>query len=307
MPIPGGAGSPIHVTSPVPGDFSGSINGLAFGPGTPYNVVSLSGWKSQKSSPLGGMSSGVSSLLPSPKGFDNGAWPVAYWSGPREVGLTFNVVATSAVSFQAAMAALEAATLPTGSGTATLSIQLDGVTTTVSGAVPSREPATDFAYQFGLSVVPITFVAEDPRRMAANVMGVSSLPSTTGGLTVPFTVPFQINSTLVSGVVSLTNTGNTTGPLSFTISGPCTGPSITHRQTGLVLAFSSGFTVNSGDTLAIDAEAQTVLYNGQASRSAFVTNRGWPQFVPGANTYAFTAASYSPTASLSVTATPAYL
>jgi hypothetical protein len=150
----------------------------------------------------------------------------------------------------------------------------------------------------------VQFVAVDPRKFGTPLTGSTLLPSSSGGLTVPFTVPFAINSTVVSGQVNLFNPGNETGPVTMRIDGPCVGPVITHVGSGLRLVFSASLTLGAGEFLLIDMEAQTVMAQGQSSRANWITSRGWSGFEPGNNTWAFTAASAT-TARLTVTATPA--
>src|SRR5690606_4337523 len=59
----------------------------------------------------------------------------------------------------------------------------------------------------------VQLVATDPRKFAAPLSASTRLPASSGGLTVPFTVPFSIDATMVSGQVSLHNPGNETGPV----------------------------------------------------------------------------------------------
>jgi hypothetical protein len=150
----------------------------------------------------------------------------------------------------------------------------------------------------------VQFVALDPRKFGTPLTGSTGLPSSSGGLAIPFTIPFTINSTVTYGQVSLTNPGNETGPVKMRIDGPCVGPIITHVGSGLRLVFASSLILGAGEFLLIDMEAQTVLAQGQASRANWVTSRQWSGFEPGANTWSFAAASYS-AAQLTVTATPA--
>jgi len=150
----------------------------------------------------------------------------------------------------------------------------------------------------------VQFVALDPRKFGVPLTGSTGLPSSSGGLTVPFTVPFAINSTVAYGQVSLTNPGNEVGPVTMRIDGPCTGPVITHAGSGLSLVFAASLTLGVGEFLAIDMEAQSVLAQGQSSRANWITSRGWSGFEPGSNTWAFTAASVT-AALLTVTANPA--
>jgi hypothetical protein len=152
----------------------------------------------------------------------------------------------------------------------------------------------------------IQVASEDWRKFGADVSGSTFLPSSSGGLTIPFTIPFTINAVQVSGQVSLVNPGNDTGPVKLRIDGPCQGPVITHVGSGLALVFSSSLVLGAGEWLDIDMEAQTVLANGQSSRSGYVTSRGWSGFEPGSNTWSFTAQGYDPASKLTVTGTPAW-
>lgn len=155
------------------------------------------------------------------------------------------------------------------------------------------------------SVVSVLVAAKDWRKFGTELVGSTFLPASSGGLTVPFEVPFTIDAVSVSGQVALTNPGNETGPVRMRIDGPCPGPIITHVGSGSALVFSSSLVLLEGEWLDIDMEAHTVLANGQASRAGYITSRGWSGFDPGVNVWSFTAASFEPTAQLTVYATPA--
>jgi len=149
-------------------------------------------------------------------------------------------------------------------------------------------------------------VALDSRKLGATQTASTQLPSTSGGLTVPFTVPFSIDATQVSGQVTLTNSGNTAGPVTARIDGPCVGPVVTHKGANCgALVFAASLVLGSGEWLDIDYGKRQVLANGQASSKGYITARGWSTFEPGANTWSFTAASYTAGAKLTITATSA--
>jgi hypothetical protein len=154
---------------------------------------------------------------------------------------------------------------------------------------------------FGFQVV-----VTDYRKFAAPVTGSTLLPSTTGGLTIPFTVPFIIGATTITGQVSLRNPGTAPGPVRLRIDGPVVGPVITHIATGAQLVFSASLALGVGEFIEVDMEAHTVMANGQASRAGWVTSRGWSAFEPGLNTWTFTAAQFDPASKLTVIATPAW-
>ncbi len=157
-----------------------------------------------------------------------------------------------------------------------------------------------------VAIWSLQVVAVDPAKFGTELSGSTALPSFSGGLTVPFTVPFTVDSVLVSGQVNLINPGNEVGPVRLRIDGPCHGPSISHAASGLALTFSSSLVLGAGEWLEVDMEARTVMANGQSSRSGYVTARGWSGFTPGLNSWSFTATSFDVGALLSVMATPAW-
>ncbi|HET6916943.1 MAG TPA: hypothetical protein VFH56_12705, partial [Acidimicrobiales bacterium] len=189
-----------------------------------------------------------------------------------------------------------------------VTVQLGGAAQTVYGTVTSRTiPTVAPDYSNGISFATIEVTCPDPRRFGATVSGSTNLPHVSGGLTWPLTWPITWSGTQDAGSVTITNPGDTNGPISLRIYGPVTAPSITHAETGAALTLAANLTVNAGDWLDIDCEARTVLYNGQVSRNGYLTSRGWFQFEPGDNTLGFNASAYNTSASLSVTGTPAWI
>jgi hypothetical protein len=157
------------------------------------------------------------------------------------------------------------------------------------------------------AVWSVQLVAADPRKFAATVTDDTTLPSTSGGLILPLKLPLFLNSTVVTGLCHLSSPGNANGLVQLRIDGPCAGPIITHVGSGRSLVFGSSLVLGTGQYLLIDMEARTALENGQSSRNGWITDRGWSNFEPGDNEWAFTAASYDPAATLTVSATPAWL
>jgi len=150
----------------------------------------------------------------------------------------------------------------------------------------------------------VQFAADDPRKLGVPLTGSTGLPSSSGGLVVPVTVPLTINSVVTSGQVSLFNPGNETGPTLARLVGPLIGPILTHVGSGLRLVFSASATIADGEFWDVDMEAHTVLAQGQANRAGWITSRQWSGFEPGNNTWSLSAASVT-TGSVIITATPA--
>lgn len=234
----------------------------------------------------------------------NGGWAGLSYQQPRYVTLGVDLYAPSDTALTAALDQLYAA------------ISLDNSLLTVTEAgftrsltVRRSDEVVHTRVTNRVASVQFQMVATDPRKMGQNTTTTTLLPVTTGGVTVPFTVPFTISSTIQTGQINLTNPGNTRGPVAVRIDGPCTGPVITHTSatTTNALVFSSNLSMGVGEFLVVNMDAQTALANGQSTRAGYITSRGWSGFDPGANTWSFTAASYDPTAQLTVTAAAAWL
>lgn len=178
---------------------------------------------------------------------------------------------------------------------------------TTRSAIVARQDEMTVTQQgprvFGWS---IQLGAGDPRKFTAALSGNTRLPSSTGGFTFPLTFPWSFTETVTSGRLQLTNPGTATGPVVLRIDGPIVGPQVTHVTTGTPLVFSSSLSLNTGEYLTVDMEAQTALLNDQSSRNSTLTSRGWSGFSPATvNEWDFTAQSGS--GRLTVTATPAWL
>lgn len=145
-------------------------------------------------------------------------------------------------------------------------------------------------------------VAEDPRRFGAPATQTTNMPSSSGGLTFSMTFPIAFNSTIIPGTISFANPGNVAAPVVLTITGPCSGPIITHISSGAQLVFASSLALGSGEFLVVDMDARTVKANGQSSRIGYVTSRGWFALDPGNNDVGFNASVYNSSATLAVTA-----
>lgn len=123
----------------------------------------------------------------------------------------------------------------------------------------------------------------------------TGLPSTTGGLTVPFTLAATIPATVTSGSVTVTNQGNTTPPVKIIIAGPVTNPVI-RTTTGGLMTFT--IALSAGQTLEVDLDKKTVKINGTVNRRNTLAG-SW--IVPAAGTVlSFDASSYNSSAQMTV-------
>lgn len=156
--------------------------------------------------------------------------------------------------------------------------------------------------------VSLQVLARDPRKLGDTLTASTGLPASAGGLIVPFTIPFTIDAQVASGQVSLTNPGTIAGPVMLRIDGPVVGPIVTHVNSGRQLVFAASLALGAGEFITVDLDRREVLAQGEASRNAWVTSRGWSAFEPGGNTWAFTSAGAAEAgALLTVQAQPAWM
>lgn len=113
--------------------------------------------------------------------------------------------------------------------------------------------------------------------------GAFGLPTFTGGLTVPFAVPFAINASAVDGEATAENVGTADTGLTLRIDGPVSEPRVTvQRPDGDTETVRYGGDVPSGRFVVLDTAARTALLDGlpQASRRGQVSGV-WPLLPPG--------------------------
>lgn len=231
----------------------------------------------------------------------DGGWSSAKYRTPRTVTGVSSVEGPSTAAVSASLDAFYAAcdgkpllSIDDGQGPRSVTVEQQ------YAPVPkwTSDVACDVSWQME---------AAESRKFGTPLPGSTGLPSATGGLTVPFTVPFAIASTVVSGNIVLTNPGNATGPVIVTIYGPITGPVITHVGTGAVLAFGASLSLGAGEYLVVDMDNRKALAQGQATRAQYITLRGWSGFEEGPNIWAASALSSGLGHRFDLTATPAWL
>lgn len=278
--------------------FSAVLGGIdlagASGPdanGVQWTVDTFTGW--------GGVAPTIQ-VVQKPR--SNGGWAGTSFGGSRHISIGGLIIAPSQDILTAAVDSLiSAASLSTTPLTVT-----EQSRTRIMNVRLSDEVIVTYVTNV-IATWSIQFVAVDPRKFATALSGFTMLPVSSGGITVPFTLPTPITSTVISGSVALSNPGNATGPVVIRIDGPCTGPQITHvGVTGSSLTFSSSLALGTGEWLTINMDTRQALGNDQANRASYITSRGWSGFDPGANTWAFTAAVFNAASKMTVTATPAW-
>lgn len=131
----------------------------------------------------------------------------------------------------------------------------------------------------------------------------TGLPKKSGGLRVPFRVPFIIKSETVAGELRF-NVGGSARPLSqIIITGPVKNPVIRDAVAGWRVAVN--LDIQEGERLVIDPTARTAELNG-ASRRGAITG-GFPVIDVGEHLITWSADSYTPEARLKIRVAESYL
>lgn len=217
----------------------------------------------------------------------HGSWAGEQWLEARSLSLEGEALLPSAdLAVQAQDALIAAVSLSgaelavtEGGTTRTLTVRRDGE------VMIEWSPSRPLTFEWSVQVVAL-----DPRKRGQAVTASTALPSTTGGLSIPFEVPFSIDAVTVSGQCSLTNPGNTTGPMRLRIDGPIVAPVVTHVASGKSLVFASSLSLGAGEFLIVDMESQRVLAQGIEPRDGWITRDEFFGFEPGVNVLAFAAA-----------------
>lgn len=145
------------------------------------------------------------------------------------------------------------------------------------------------------------------------VSGVSGLPYTSGGMAFPYCFgacsgsvsPWMWGEDIISGRVSLLNSGNASSPVFIRIDGPVVKPQVSHVESGHVMAFD--LTLGIDHYVTINGMSHEILVDGFDPARGRVVRREWSQAVAGLNEWAFSASEYSEDARMTVSFYPAYL
>lgn len=153
----------------------------------------------------------------------------------------------------------------------------------------------------------IQLVAPDPRKYGPERRYSTGLPSSVGGLSVPFTVPLTVDAVVTTGSFTVVNGGNFETPGRLVVRGPVQDPRITAVVDGRERTLAWDLTLGATDWLDIDLDRRTAYQNGTASRIGSMTSRQWWKFPFGTTEVGFNASTYSQGASLDALVKPAWM
>ncbi|MFB7671684.1 hypothetical protein ACFC26_09725 [Kitasatospora purpeofusca] len=234
---------------------------------------------------------------------DHGAWAGPTYLGARVITVAGTITAPGLAALDAAVEQLLAAA------------SITDTTLVVGETIPkqctvrrSGEVLVDYVTG-QVARYSVLLTAADPRRYATALQSQSAaLPSVTGGLTLPITMPVTITATTVSGSITLTNSGSAPTRPTLTIAGPVVTPTIVAALPGgATTQIVYGDTLLTGDVLVIDSTARTVVLNGTASRRLYFSGT-WPEIPAGSSvTYSWSSPVYNSSALLTGTCRSAWM
>jgi hypothetical protein len=266
MPFPAST-----VTPPTLSAFQFQFQGLVIGNSTAFNLKKIEGLR------------GVPAMRTGDAGRprDQGAFIGLDVLPGRELTLTLDCGPPlgSYANVRAAMVALSGAFVPAGVTEQPLWYSEDGSVVYVTYARPrALTPVLDITYDKGglAQDIAAQMFAVDPRWYSTPTSTASmSLVNQTTGFAFPLTFPLTFGSTTSAAQATLTNAGNMDTRPKFTITGPCTNPSIVNQtQTGSP-TIQFNVAMATGDTLAIDTDLHSALYTYANTTASFSVLNLW--------------------------------
>lgn len=203
-----------------------------------------------------------------PRAWNHGSWSGAEWASERVVPIRLLIRdgdALTVTAWKAARDRLAAAFAPVGDAAEQVELRYaHGGEERVLFGRPRLLEFDTTLMGLGSTFVRAGFVAQDPRIYAGALStDQTGLPTQTGGLTVPFVVPFTVDGVLNGGSLSLLNAGTTDTGLVLRIDGPVADAQvILQRPDGSVQSIRFDLTLATGQWLDIDTAARTALLNG---------------------------------------------
>lgn len=229
-----------------------------------------------------------------PRQADHGSWASPGYLDARPITIAGLIAAPSTAARDNAIEQLYAA------------VALTDTLLTVGESVPkqtivrrSGEVLVELVNPYSATYSALV-TAPDPRRYSTTLQSASTgLPSTTGGLALPVTLPITITATTVSGTITLSNAGSIATRPTLAVVGPL--PSfviVAARPDGTITQQTYTDPLGAGDVLVIDSAARTVTLNGSVSRRRYLSG-SWLEISPGSSaTLSWTSPSYDPSAML---------
>lgn len=238
-------------------------NGLLMGPGTDYDLITISGW-------LGAPGSDRVTINRPGR---HGGLPGQLRATERVINAEFafggELLTASFAQVRDVMAMAFA--WNENPVEQELVVRMNGLATVVNARVINFDmPTVTSTYNQGEGFASVQWVATDPKRYGTSLKTYSTElpPAIETGLSFELAFPLSFGEDVeVGGSMVLVNNGNAHAWPVWEVIGPITGPVITCQETGNVLQFDTDFEIADGQVLRIDTDTGTVTLGGVNRRT----------------------------------------
>lgn len=262
----------------------GSYNGLNFGTGTKYPVVAIEGIRD--------MPEIRKDDYPYPN--QHGDFTAPDLLGPRIIPITLGLLGDNMAELYALRDALQdVMQISAESSDLIIDSQL------FHAKLRRRDIPDDRSAPWRIGEARLQFYCADPLIYSTNESVVSvDLPVSSGGMTIPITIPIVLGVATTGGETTVYNDGDAPAPVKMTFIGELVNPQVRHVQQGRLLHMN--YTTLPGETLELDSARHSVTLTGGPSRRAFLSSAQWFSLDPGPNTLQFSADSSAGTPTMEV-------
>lgn len=286
------------MSAPLLSDWQGTLAGLLIGPGTPYDVVEITGVS--ETPPI----RSTDEAYPMADGDFDGDDQVE----ARTITVTLEVMQGEGVTYVDALAALRTACRPKRRVPWWFQLPGQGPRTTQVKVRRSDIP-TDAQYEMGLATARVQLRAPDPVLVEDAGTLRTTFPVAAGGLQFPLytngagtaTGYLDYGAPSPSGRLTLTNRGEAEVSPPYTITGPVPAAGFEIAKVGTSRRLRFEAPVAAGSSLVLDSSDGTAVIDGVADRGGALTWRDWWVIGPHESvTIAFTPLGATTAAELSV-------
>lgn len=256
---------------PSLGDWGVQLGDLAMGPGTPYELVVLTG--------LDELPEIRSSDVP--RTFAHGEFPGDDFASGITVNVTLEVAGDT---YRESLAALRAVLIP--GIVMPLWFRLPGLPVLhIDAKVRRRRIPTDLAFEAGLATVEFQLHAADAFKYGATVTASTgfAVPAIGAGMVWPAFPGGVMDFGPLGdvGTLSLANAGTAPAPVVFTITGPAPAEGFTIVDLSTAKRITYMGSLPAGSSLVMDGSDGSVTINGTADRLGDTIREAWPMIPAG--------------------------
>lgn len=164
--------------------------------------------------------------------------------------------------------------------------QSDGTTKTIGGRIRSEVAISNEDSTSPFCSWQASFGCSDPRLYGTTLRQVvyNPLSGGSGGISIPLVFPLDLDPA-AANIATINNGGNWASPPILTFQGPWTNPWVANLTTGVYL-YTTGLSLGSGETIAIDTSRGEIIYGGTSRLDLIDWSRSsWPVLARGSNSF----------------------